>query len=173
MADRKSRVQSEIENFLAEVTGAAPPKRKQQDVNQQEQRRRQEAAAKRKQREAAAARRRKAAAAALAKSKQKKRQTSGSSISQHVDEYIGQHVAEHIDNDVEEYVEATIVDSVDSHLGKRDAEMPKPTGGPSPSTSGGNSAAAEVAKLLRDPKGVRNAILISEILSRPRALRRD
>lgn len=161
MAARKSRVQSEIENFLAEVTGGSPSRQNESD--RKDARRKQEAATRRKQKQQAAQQRRKAAAAALAKSKKKQgRRSVGSNISKHV--------AEYIDNDVEEYVEATIVDSVESHLGKRETEMPQPD---KRDQSPVNSAAAEVARLLRDPKGVRNAILVNEILSRPRALRRD
>jgi hypothetical protein len=109
-------------------------------------------------------RRRKEAAASQQQPQQRKRQ----GISEHVDQYITQHVAEHIDDDVTEYVEATIVNNVNDNLGDRALEMP------TMATSSGRSstkAAEAVAGMLRDPKGVRNAIMVNEILSRPRALR--
>jgi hypothetical protein len=69
---------------------------------------------------------------------------------------------------VDEYVDATIVDSVEEHLGDRKLEMPTMA----TSSTGTSSAAASVAKMLRNPEGVRNAIIVNEILSRPRPLRR-
>ena len=173
---RRQRVQSEIESFLAEVTGAKKPARpaaESQRTRQRRERRRQQEEAKRRQQEEQKrqqeleARRRRQRSAVQAKSRKPGERKVGSGVSQHVDEYINQHVAEHIDHDVDEYVEATIVDGVDEHLGERDREMPAFT-----SVKRQESAAASVASLLKDPVGVRNAILINEILSRPRALRR-
>lgn len=98
---------------------------------------------------------------------ERERQAIGSGISKHVNEYINQHVNEYIDNDVEEYVEATIVDNVEENLGDRDEEMPELTQNARP-----NRAAEQVVALLRNPEGVRNAILVNEILAKPRALRK-
>ena len=174
MADQKSRVQSEIENFLAEVTGARPQQNRkpQQSQRSQERAKRRQAEAQQRRRleqekQAEEQRRRAAEARKRKRLQQKKKRQVGSGIAQHVDQYITQHVAEHIDDDVDEYVEATIVDAVEDHLGARDVEMP--SSGPRKKT---HEAASAVLKLLQDPKGVRNAILVNEILSRPRALRR-
>ena len=168
MNEKKTRVQSEIENFLAEVTGGRA-KKPAPNPERQARRRRQAEARRRQQEKQRQAEEQKRQQAARAKARQKKKKRKiGSGIREHVDQYINQHVAAHIDHDVDEYVEATIVDSVEENLGDRDTEMPTTTG-----HRKGPSAASEVAKLLRDPKGVRNAILVNEILSRPRSLRRD
>ena len=180
--NRKQRVQSEIEAFLQEVGGGnrenAPAendagarreerrrriqeKKARARRDQQEQRRQQKIL---QEREETRQRRQRETAAASTP-----RRNVGSGISEHVDEYINKHVSEHIDHDVEEYVEATIVDSVEDHLGSRDIEMPQ-----RPHTTRGSSSDASkaVVKLMKDPVGVRNAILVNEILSRPRSLRK-
>lgn len=91
----------------------------------------------------------------------------GSGVGKHVEQYITQHVATHLDDDVGEFVQADVVESVESHLGSRSSEMPAMT-----SVSSQNESAAAILKMLRSPAGVRNAILINEILSPPRALRK-
>ena len=160
--DRKRKVQSEIEAFLNEVTGDNEADSAQQRREALERRKRREQA-KRKQFEKEERRRRQAAAAK--KAEEKTRRPFGSGISDHVDQYINKHVEEYVDNDVNEYVEATIVDSVEEHLGDRPDTSPV-------SQVSRTEAAEAVVKLLKDPKGVRNAILVNEILSRPAALRR-
>ncbi len=176
---RKQRVQSEIEAFLSEVTGNKQPREGNTDDAQLARRREQQlqrkAEAKRRQHEEqqrqkkeAEKRRRRAPQAATSKSRHKGERSIGSGIGAHVDHYISQHVSEHIDHDVDEYVDATIVDSVDKHLGNRALEMPTMA-----SSSTKNSAAAKsIAAMLRSRDGVRNAIIVNEILSRPRPLRR-
>ena len=168
---RKHRVQSEIESFLQEVTGNPVQKERprqgdSQRTKQRRERRRQEAGTRKQQGEE---QRRQQAAKARTKSKARTPVTSkrpvGSGISEHVDQYIGQHVNDYMDHDVKEYVETSIVDSVDSHLGQRSLEMPA-------STQKKRPAASPVAALLKNPEGIRNAILVNEILSRPRALRK-
>ncbi|HIE97292.1 MAG TPA: hypothetical protein EYG03_22170 [Planctomycetes bacterium] len=175
---RKQRVQSEIEAFLSEVSGNKQPRKSDSGDAQLEQRRRQQqqrkAEAKRRQREEqqrqkqkAEKRRRVEPQASTSKSRRKGERKVGSGVATHVDKYISQHVSEHINHDVDEYVDATIVDSVEDHLGSRSLEMP------TMATSKKSSAAAtSIAKMLRNPQGVRNAIIVNEILSRPRALRR-
>lgn len=157
------RLQNEIENFLAEVTGSKTPAQRKEEARQQQERRARQLKQKQKQQ----TKRTQQEQQQRKKRTPPRRRQVGSGISEHVDEYINQHVAEHIDNDVEEYVEATIVDSVEDHLGNRKTEMPRST-----ATAKKESPAKEVAALLRDPGGVRNAILINEILSRPAVLRR-
>ena len=169
---RKRRVQSEIESFLAEVTGTAPkPKsraKSSQTVDERRKRRRQQAEAKRRQQEQQKQRQQQQKRRAAKRGDRSGSRKVGSGISEHVDEYISQHVAEHIDHDVEEYVEATIVDNVEEHLGDRTTEMPAPTG----VARKRNKAAESVAAMLRDPTGVRNAILVNEVLTRPSTRRR-
>ena len=164
--DRKRRVQNEIEAFLSNVGGTnRPPQQKNEEARQRRERQKQQAIAKRRQQEER--RRRREAAAAQKQSHREQEHRVGSGINEHVDEYINKHVSEHIDNDVEEYVEATIIDNVEEHLGVRTEEMPATT------TAGSESSAAAeaVAAMLRNPEGVRNAILLNEILTRPRTLR--
>lgn len=156
-----ARLQNEIESFLAEVTGQKPQKKKpspEEAARQQQERRarrRQQAEAKQKQEQQKQQKKR-------SRSKPSGERKVGSGINEHVEEYISKHVAEHIDNDVDEYVEATIVDSVEDHLGNRNTEMPTLTG-----VRKKKNAAKAVADMLRDPTGIRNAILINEILKRP------
>lgn len=177
--NRKQRVQGEIDAFLSEVSGGRgeqKPKRRRkggqrsQENKQQAQRDRAELQRQqqiKQRREATRARRQAESQAATAP--ERRMGSMGSGISEHVDEYITQHVEEHIDNDVEEYVEATIVDSVEAHLGTRRSQMPEQIGVRSKERS---AAAKSVVTMLKDPKGVRNAILINEILAPPRGLRK-
>ena len=94
--------------------------------------------------------------------------TLDSDIAEHVDTYISRHVAEHVDSKVDEFVKADIAKSVTSHLGDRSEELPPPT---SPQTDGATRA-AEFRKLLKSQNGVRQAVLLNEVLTKPRALRR-
>jgi len=177
---RKQRVQSEIEAFLSEVSGKKQPRENDDNDAQLAQRRQQQAQrkaeAKRRQREEHQRRqkqevqksRRREPQASTSKSRHKGERKVGTGIGAHVDQYIGKHVSEHIDQDFGEYVDATIVDSVDDHLGKRNLEMPTMAASSTKTTA----AATSIAALLRNPEGVRNAIIVNEILSRPRPLRR-
>ena len=92
----------------------------------------------------------------------------GSSISSHIDTYISQHVTEHVNHGVADAVEADIVESVESHLGNRAAELPTLTH----SGDRESTRADTFRQLLKSRKGVRQAILLNEVLSRPRVLRR-
>ena len=85
--------------------------------------------------------------------------SSSSGVNDHVKEYIGQHVEQHMRNQISDYVQA------DMNGGTVAAVAPEP---PRP----GNRAAADLVTKLRSPEGMRQAILINEVLSRPRALRR-
>ena len=181
--DRRQRVQGEIEAFLSEVGGgnqrpanAPAANADAQRVAERRERRRLQAETKRRQ---AVEQQRQQEVQQKRRQQQQRRQAEartstapqrnvGSGVSAHVDQYINQHVSEHLDHDVDEYVEATIVDSVDNHLGDRATEMPQQTTVRGKQSSG----AKDVIALLKDPAGVRNAILVNEILSRPRSLRR-
>lgn len=170
--NRKQRVQGEIDAFLSEVSGGGQRKqeprgqksleKKQQAQRDQQEHQRQQQI--RQKRESIRARRQAESQAATAPTRRV-----GSGVSEHVDQYINQHVHEHLDSDVEEYVEATIVDSVDAHLGTRQSQMPEQTRSSSSRNSG---AAKAVVALLRDPVGIRNAIVVNEILAKPRSLRK-
>lgn len=83
----------------------------------------------------------------------------GEGVRQHVEQHI-----RHLDTEVDDHVRMDIVDSVNSHLGQFSGED---TG-----TRPGNPTAARLVASLRSPEGVRQAMLINEILSRPRVLRR-
>ena len=92
----------------------------------------------------------------------------GSGVGAHVDAFIGQHVQSHIGHQIDANVKQDISDSVRSHLGADNSKQPVPTA----STSHGSVAAGNLLSALRSPEGVRQAILIAEVLGRPKALRR-
>ncbi|MEO2033282.1 MAG: hypothetical protein ABGZ35_14475 [Planctomycetaceae bacterium] len=180
-AVNRRRVQSDIDAFLSEV-GAAPaqaparerptpaPQRarrqetsaqRRQNRGLQQRRQRQQDEGQQGQRQQAPANSRKATSPITER-------PPGSGISEHVDRYISQHVADHVDSKVDDLVEVDIAHSVNSHLGNRSAELPSLTqAGVDLPTS-----AATFRKLLRSREGARQAILLNEILARPRPLRR-
>lgn len=91
----------------------------------------------------------------------------GSGIREHVDAYIGQHVATHMARNVEGQVRKDIDENVRRHLGTGSltgvaAEPPKQEA----------ISAASIAEALRQPEGMRQALLMGEILSRPKSLRK-
>ncbi len=187
----RNQVQSEIESFLQEVTGKKKPQAQAaasisgDDIQDQRDR---ERASNRKQE--AAVRKRDAQiksqqAAQKQSQKQKARSNKGvvptgqsrsrkpnerrigSTVNEHVDSYIGKHVETYLDHDVDEYVESLVTQSVQRHLGgASDAARPRIA------SKGSTAGARKVVALLRDPQGVRNAVLINEILSRPRSMRK-
>lgn len=88
-----------------------------------------------------------------------------SSVSAHVDSFIGQHVKSHMGREIDAFVKKDIDERVKSHLGSQSSvaiEEPKPK------VSASTTALIDA---LRSPDGVRHAILMQEILSRPKALR--
>ncbi len=85
-----------------------------------------------------------------------------SGIKDHVDTYISQHV---VDSKVDDFVKADIAESVVSHLGNRPAELTSPP-------TARLTPAVTFRQLLKSQSGVRQAILLNEILTKPRALRR-
>ena len=145
----KKSVQSQIESFLNEVgNGGAAPKQQKKSRQQQEQ----EAAKKRKQQ---AVRRRKREIA------ERKRQHQQSSKQQKAAAHQKKRVSPEVPQPHE-----TIAQSVESHLGKRNTEMP-----PSTRSTVRRAASAEIFSMLQDSEGVRNAIIVNEILNRPKSLR--
>lgn len=163
--NRQRTVQSEIDAFLTEARSSQVPPRQSQktesiQARERRERRRREAEVKKREGE------RKRVQEGMPKTRRPLGKGVGSGVGKHVDQYINKHVDEYLDHDVEEYVEATIIDEVSSKFGKRSSS-------PAPQTTAKrNTAADSVAALLKDPVGVRNAILVNEILSRPRALNR-
>lgn len=93
----------------------------------------------------------------------------GSGVGAHVDSYIGQHVKSHIGQQLNESVKHDIADQVRSHLGE---DKNKPSA-PSAATTHGSAAAGSLLLALRSPEGVRQAILMNEVLSKPKSLRRS
>lgn len=165
---RRQRVQSEIESFLSEVTGKRPVSADTAEAEARE-RRRKAAEAKRLRQEEA--KRKQAETERRRQVKEARRQSAAAQDRlNHLKSGVSDHVAAYLDDDVREHVDSSIISSVNSHLGDRDLEMPAGLiGGVS---DGRNRAAESVRALLTDPSGIRNAILINEILSRPRSLRR-
>ncbi len=92
----------------------------------------------------------------------------GSGVGAHVDSFIGQHVKSHIGRQPGDAAKKDISDQVRSHLGEDKNKPLVPTA----ATTHGSAAAGDLLLALRSPQGVRQAILISEVLSKPKALRR-
>ncbi|MBC7967131.1 MAG: hypothetical protein H7Z17_14550 [Fuerstia sp.] len=93
----------------------------------------------------------------------------GTGVGAHVDSFIGQHVKSHIGHQLADAVKTDIGDQVRHHLGE---DRNKPTS-PTAATTHGSAAAGDLLLALRSPEGVRQAILMSEILTKPKALRRS
>lgn len=91
----------------------------------------------------------------------------GSGVSEHVDSYIGDHVRSHMGRDVDAFVNMDIAERVKSHLGSQSSSPQEIV-----STVAGSQEATDLLALLKTKAGVKNAILVNEILSRPRSLRR-
>jgi hypothetical protein len=161
--DRRQKAQSNIEAFLSKVGAANEKKPRRQQSSQQRSK-------KRRPREQQSQRR-----APRQRSEQRQTEATpvsahslGTGVSEHVDTYISQHVVEHVESHVDDFVEVDIVDSVESHLGDRSAELPELTRTETPRPT----TADEFRSLLRSRSGVRQAILLNEVLKKPRALQR-
>ncbi len=154
---RRQKVQSEIEAFLTEVKSAAGTAAPEQQQQQQEARKR-----------ARQRRRQQARKAQQQAQPEVASRPLGSGISDHVDSYISQHVEDHVDSKVDGLVEVDIADTVKDHLGDRATELPKPTR----ASAADDDASARFRELLKSREGVRQAILLNEVLARPRSLRR-
>lgn len=146
----KKSVQNEIESFLSDVgEGKATPR-----ANDDSRRRKEQEEAKRRKQQAI---RRRQQEASERKRQQKQRKSPAASTASR-----SQPPRE------ERKVHETVAQSVESHLGKRSTEMPRTTSIRSGARKG---PSAEIFAMLQDSEGVRNAIIVNEILSRPRALR--
>jgi hypothetical protein len=99
----------------------------------------------------------------------KSAQSRKSGVGAHVDSFIGQHVTSHIGHQIGDAVKNDISDQVRSHLGE---DKDKPIA-PATATTHGSVAAGDLLLALRSPQGVKQAIMISEVLSKPKALRRS
>ncbi len=78
----------------------------------------------------------------------------------------GAHLGDGLRAHVESYMSSNIEEGVDANLGDRDAEMPA-------DVAGIQHDVHPLVDRLRSPDGVRQAILLSEILDRPRPFRRS
>jgi hypothetical protein len=99
--------------------------------------------------------------------KVQKPRTVGSGVSEHVDSYIGDHVRSHMGRDVDNFVKKDIDERVRSHLGSQSSKPVEMS-----ASDTGSAAADDILSVLKTPAGVRHAILVHEILSRPRSLRK-
>ena len=91
----------------------------------------------------------------------------GTALRQHVDEYVAntnidRHVQSYMANEVEQSVREHIDRAVENDLGVRNVALPQ---------RAVTARAREVISLLNSADGVRNAILLTEILGRPKSLR--
>ncbi|MEO1998750.1 MAG: hypothetical protein ABGZ17_26185 [Planctomycetaceae bacterium] len=85
----------------------------------------------------------------------------GSSVAEHVEQHMNSSsIAEH----VEEYLDHDVNQSVSEHLGGQTSSNRETTGRQSGSIS-------ELRRMLRDPASIRKAIILSEVLMPPKALR--
>jgi Skp family chaperone for outer membrane proteins len=159
---RRQKVQNEIEAFLTEVKSAANTAAPDQQQQQAERKRAQQL---RRQQAQRARQARQQSRPAQAKTSQR---SLGSGIGDHVASYISQHVEEYVDSKVDDKVEANIVRNVDRHLGNRSTEMPAAT----TASSGEQKVSSRFRELLKSREGIRQAILLNEILTRPRSLRK-
>jgi hypothetical protein len=89
----------------------------------------------------------------------------GSGVAAHVDSYIGEHVKSHIGRDIDASVKRDISDRVRKNL-RSERIDPTLELEPAPRTD----SATEYLSFLKDPRSVRQAMIINEILSRPKVL---
>jgi hypothetical protein len=99
--------------------------------------------------------------------KGQKPRSMGSGVAEHVDSFIGDHVRSHMGRDVDNFVKRDIDERVRSHLGSQSSKPVEMS-----ASDTGSAAADDILSVLKTPAGVRHAILVNEILSRPRSLRK-
>lgn len=144
---KKKSVQTEIESFLNEVSeGRATPQ------GDEEAKRREKAEAKRRKQEAARQRQLQIA--------ERKRQQ------QQAEQRRSKRPSEQRRSEREKKSVSSVTQSVEAHLGRRSVEMPRST-----VKTSGRKASSEIFAMLQDTQGVRNAIIVNEILNRPKSLR--
>lgn len=88
----------------------------------------------------------------------------GTGVTSHLAEYMDE---KRIEKQVQKDLQHTVNQEVRSHLGQFTAESA--TQGAAGAAAGSAGATHELVKLLRNPQGVRQAILIKEVLERPSA----
>jgi len=172
---RRRRLQSEVEALLTEMNDENPDPSAQTNQQQSQQQRRRRTQQRRQQQvQQQNAAQQQARFERQAKTSPTPQQSLDSGLDEYVDPYRSQQVAEYVETDVDiatnpDDVDHTpIVDSVESHLGKRPTELPPLTSAGSPQAT----SASEFRKLLKSRSGVRQAVLLNEVLQRPRSLRR-
>ena len=99
--------------------------------------------------------------------KNQKPRNVGSGVSEHVDSFIGDHVRSHMGRDVDNFVKKDIDERVKSHLGSQSSKPVEMS-----ASDTGSAAAEDILSVLKTPAGVRHAILVNEILARPKSLRK-
>ncbi len=101
---------------------------------------------------------------AASSSKSRSTRATGAGVRAHVESFIGDHVREHMDSHIDTAVRKHIDQHVQQHIGtglsadSEESTLPQSVG--------------EIRRLLQSPDGARKAILINEILTRPRSLSR-
>ncbi|GDX90174.1 hypothetical protein LBMAG46_01780 [Planctomycetia bacterium] len=88
----------------------------------------------------------------------------GSAVARHVETAINAHVRQHVGSGISESVRHDIGEHVEAAFGRDIAGEAKKV-----SQAGG---AASIRQILKSPRGVQQAMLVSEILNRPRIFRR-
>ena len=90
--------------------------------------------------------------------------TMGAGVQKHVESYISDHVRQHLDSQVDDSVRRNITQHVQQHIGtglSADAEQ-----------STAPQSVQDIRGLLHNVNDVRKAVLLNEILTRPRCLTR-
>ena len=88
----------------------------------------------------------------------------GAGVQKHVESYISDHVRQHLDSQVDDSVRRNITQHVQQHIGtglSADAEQ-----------STAPQSVQDIRGLLQNVNDVRKAVLLNEILTRPRCLTR-
>lgn len=177
-AGKPDALKSELEAFLQEVTGQKQkpkPQNKPRPIPAKAPRKRiqpreQPAAVAR---EKPTRKRPKKAAPRPSSQRRQPKKELGSKLREHVDDYMGEsrvekHVEEHMTEGVSGRKDRRIGAHVRQHLGSSISGVPVQIEvDPKPANT------AEIIEMLRDPNSVRNAVIINEILKKPRALRRE
>ena len=102
-----------------------------------------------------------------ASGKSQKSRNAGSSISAHVDSFIGDHVRGHMGRDAANSVTSDRDERVKSQLGSQSSKPVEMS-----ASDTGSAAAEDILSVLKTRAGARHAILVNEILSPPKSLRK-
>lgn len=190
--NHKERVQSELEAFLAEARGgagkAAPPQQAARpgqpaSMRPEGQRSGQSQRAAGRQTSGSGQPRQKQPKAASRSQQTPRRQKPaaeqptgaqpgtplGAGVREHVSQHIGQHVQQHMKNMLDDRVRTDLRTGL-----QREGDAQRQAASAEQASTAAQSAAVRtgIVDALRSPAGVRQAILVSEILARPRVLRR-